>query len=235
MTGHWESGATLKRRRRVVAGTAIAGASLLGASLSTKPDSRKFYALTLGVASVWTVGGLSSGTLSLGRAGSRRSDTSPPVATPIALGIGAFGAFYGLALVAKRIPTLDDALTSVMAYAREGSGSLVMLTTLANGLAEEIFFRGALYTAVGPHQPVARSTAAYVAATCATGNPALVLAAGAMGALFGLQRRASGGIQASSLTHLTWSALMVRYMPRLFSQRHEAALADGSAATYIKR
>ena len=37
-----------------------------------------------------------------------------------------------------------------------------------------------------------------------------------MGTLFGLQRRASGGIQAPLLTHLTWSALMLRYLPPLF-------------------
>jgi hypothetical protein len=56
----------------------------------------------------------------------------------------------------------------------------------------------------------------YTLATTATRNPALVLAAAVMGSLFGLQRRASGGVQAPLLTHLTWSALMVRLLPRLF-------------------
>ncbi len=37
-----------------------------------------------------------------------------------------------------------------------------------------------------------------------------------MGTLFGLQRRASNGLQAPVITHLTWSALMVRYLPPLF-------------------
>ena len=53
----------------------------------------------------------------------------------------------------------------------------------------------------------------------ATRNPALVLASLAMGTLFGLQRRATGGIQAPMLTHLTWSALMLRYLPPLFRDR----------------
>jgi hypothetical protein len=53
-------------------------------------------------------------------------------------------------------------------------------------------------------------------ATVATRNPALVLASAVMGTLFGLQRRASGGIQAPILTHLTWSVLMLRYLPPLF-------------------
>ena len=34
--------------------------------------------------------------------------------------------------------------------------------------------------------------------------------------LFGLQRRTSGGILAPALTHLTWSLLMLRYLPPLF-------------------
>jgi hypothetical protein len=56
----------------------------------------------------------------------------------------------------------------------------------------------------------------YALATAATRNPALVLASGAMGTLFGLQRRSTGGIQAPLLTRLTWSALMLRYLPPLF-------------------
>jgi hypothetical protein len=44
----------------------------------------------------------------------------------------------------------------------------------------------------------------------------LVAASGVMGALFALQRRASGGIQAPMITHLVWSALMLRFLPPLF-------------------
>ena len=51
---------------------------------------------------------------------------------------------------------------------------------------------------------------------------ALVLAAVVMGTLFGAQRRASGGIQAPVLTHLTWSVLMLRYLPPLFRDQELA-------------
>ena len=70
---------------------------------------------------------------------------------------------------------------------------------------------------------VAVSTAVYTLATVTTRNPALMLAAGAMGTLFSLQRRASGGLQAPVLTHLTWSTLMVRYLPPLFRRAHRSA------------
>jgi membrane protease YdiL (CAAX protease family) len=88
----------------------------------------------------------------------------------------------------------DDALRDVLRFAEEGSGPLVLLTTLANGAAEEVFFRGARYAAVGEQHPVVLSTVVYTLATAATRNPALVLAGGAMGSLFGLQRRATGAI-----------------------------------------
>ncbi len=213
---HLESDAAFRRRRRVVAGVSLAGASLLGKSLTTEPDSKEFYGLTLGVAATWTAGAFSSGPLHLGWEQADDQSLRRPFLTPVVLGAGAFGAFYGAALVARRIPVLDRALTEILAFADQGSAPLVTLTTFANGAAEEIFFRGALYAAVGTEHPVAKSTAVYTLATTATRNPALVLAGGVMGTLFGLQRRASGGIQAPMLTHLTWSALMLRFMPPLF-------------------
>jgi uncharacterized protein len=210
---HRERGHVSRRRRRVVAGTAVAGAGLLGLSLSTEPGSTEFYGLTLGVAATWIAGGLASGPLQLGH--TRRGGTRPAL-TPILLGAGAFGLFYGCALVSRRIPVLNGAIATILQYSDKGAQNLVLCTALANGVAEEVFFRGALYTAAGERHPVVSSTAVYALATATTRNPALVLASGVMGTLFGLQRRASGGIQAPMLTHLVWSTLMLRYLPPLF-------------------
>lgn len=222
---HWEPDETFHRRRRTVLGTAVAGAGLLGVSLSTKPDSKEFYGLTLGVAGVWALGALRSGPLHLGYTRTAASTYRRPVLGPALIGVGAFGAFYGAALVAKRVPVLDRAISSVLSYANQGSDRLVLATALANGVAEEMFFRGALYSAVGADQPVARSTAAYLLATTSTRNPALVLASGVMGTLFGLQRRASGGVQAPIITHVVWSTLMLRFLPPLFRRRRAPDLA----------
>ena len=63
---HAETAAVVRRRKRVVAGVSVAGAALLGASLSTKPGSKGFYATTLSVAGVWTAGGRMSGPRHLG-------------------------------------------------------------------------------------------------------------------------------------------------------------------------
>ncbi|MGI8901033.1 MAG: CPBP family intramembrane glutamic endopeptidase [Nocardioides sp.] len=216
---HAEGDRIRRRRRRVVTGVSIAGAGLLGASLSTRPGSKEFYAATLAVAGVWTAGGFLSGPLHLGWIEARDERLRRPVITPVATGVCAFGFFYVIALVARRIPVLDDAISRVLVFAEEGDRPFVLLTTLANGLGEEVFFRGALYAALD-HHPAATSTAVYALATSTTRNPALVLAAGVMGTLFALQRRASGGLQAPVLTHLTWSTLMVRYLPPLFRRAH---------------
>jgi uncharacterized protein len=217
---HDESQAVVTRRRRVVAVTSLVGAGVLGSSLRASPGSTRFYVLTLTAAGTWTVGGLLSGPLHLGWIESRDRNLRRPLLVPVATGVGAFGFFYGCALVVRRIPFLDQAISRVLAFAEEGNGPLVLLTTYANGIGEEIFFRGALYAALPDDRAVVASTLVYSLATTTTRNPSLVIAAVVMGGLLSLQRRASGGLQAPVLTHMTWSTLMVRYLPQLFRHAH---------------
>lgn len=221
---------TRRRRRKVVVLTSALGAGLLGAGLSARPGSRSFYGLTLTVAATWTVGGLLSGPLHLGWIRTRDHSLRRPVLTPLATGAAAFAGFYGAALVVRRIPFLYDAVARVLRFADEGDVALVVLTTCANGVAEEVFFRGALFAAIPERYAVAGSTAVYTLATATTRNPALVLAAAAMGTLLGLQRRASGGVQAPLLTHLTWSVLMLRFLPPLFRRSDPSPGTAGSRA-----
>jgi membrane protease YdiL (CAAX protease family) len=216
---HRESDAAFRRRRRVTAGVSLAGAGLLGVSLSQEPDSTAFYGLTLGVAGTWVAGGLASGPLHLGWVQTPEATLRRPLLTPVIAGAGAFGLFYGAALLVRQIPPLDAAVARVLRYAQQGNPGLVYTTTLANGIAEEVFFRGALYAAAGVEHPVLKSSAVYTLATVATRNPALMLASVPMGLLFALQRRASGGIQAPVISHVTWSVLMLRYLPPLFADR----------------
>lgn len=217
---HFESPAVIFRRRCVVAGVSLLGTGLLGMSFSSEPGSREFYGRTAAVAATWTAGGLLSGPLHLGWIQSRDQQLRRPIFTPVATGVGAFGFFCGCALVARNIPVLDRAIGKVLAFAEAGSTPLNLATTLANGLGEEVFFRGAFYAALDPDRAVVCSTAVYTLATASTRNPALMVAAGLMGTLFSLQRRASGGLQAPALTHLTWSTLMVRFLPPLVRRAH---------------
>ncbi len=119
------------------------------------------------------------------------------------------------ALAVREMPVLEDQVTSVLDFADQGSGPLVLLVTVVNGVTEEIFFRGAVYAAVKRHQ-VAVSAVAYALTTAATGNVMLTFAALVLGVVVGLQRRASGGVLAPILTHVTWSVTMLYALPALF-------------------
>ena len=204
------------RRRLIVTATGIAGVGLLGISLSTRAGSPQFYILTMGLAGTWAAGALSSGPLPLNITKDRDGTWRHPVVMPVLTGAGAFGLFYSAAQLARHIPPLNRAIGSVLHYADDGSTSLVLATASANAVAEELFFRGALWSLVAESHPVVKTTLAYTATTAATRNPALVLAGTATSVLFGLQRRISGGILAPALSHLTWSLLMLRYLPPLF-------------------
>jgi hypothetical protein len=186
--------------------------------LSRKPDSPQFYGLTFATAATWLLGGSAAGPLHLGRMRSTQGTLRRPVVTPVLSGGVAFGAFCGLAVATRRIPVLHDAIADALRYAETDSVPALYATVVLNGIAEEVFFRGALYAAAREGDQVAVTTAVYTAATMATRNPALVAAAAVMGTLFGAQRRVTGGIQAPILTHVTWSILMLRFLPRLLER-----------------
>jgi membrane protease YdiL (CAAX protease family) len=211
---HAESDQAFRRRRIVAAVTLVAGSALLRLSLAVPPGDDTFYPLTIGVAAIWAVGGLLSGPLHLGyipwRGGLRR-----PVVTPIATGVVAAGVFLAGALLVREIPPLRDYVETVLAHARRGAIVPITVVTVVNGAAEEIFFRGALFAAIGRRHPVVISTLVYAVAMTATGNPMLVFAALTLGFVLGLQRRASGGVLAPILTHVTWSIIMLYALPAL--------------------
>jgi hypothetical protein len=224
------------RQRIIVASIAVIGAGQLGISLSTKPGSIKFYVLTNGVAATWFLGSLFS------RPGCSPSDQEKnphhkseeseiSTLNSVSIGLGAFLFFYLCALVCRKIPLLNKAISSILRYAHRGSLPYVLATTLITGAAEEVFFRGALYDVAGQH-PVKVSTAVYAATTAATRNPALVLASLVMGSLFGAQRRISHGVMSPLITHLTWSTLMTLLLPSLFkdSRRSEQTAGGGDGS-----
>lgn len=214
---HREPDEAFRRRRAVAVVTLVLGAVLLGLSLATDPGDAAFYPLTLAVALVWFLGGILSGPLHLG-AIEFRGSLRRPVVTPLALGLAAAAVFVVGGLVIREIGPLRNVVNDVLQHAQQGNLALVFVLTLVNGAAEEVFFRGALYAAVGQHRPVLVSTVVYVVVTIATGNVMLVFAAVLMGTLFGLQRRASGGILASMITHLVWSTAMILVLPPLLAR-----------------
>jgi uncharacterized protein len=214
---HQQPDGQFRRRRVVAAVTLAAGAVLLGFSLSVRPGDAIFYLLTAMVAAVWIIGALASGPLHLGWA-PQRGRLRRPIVVPVATGLVIAAVFIAGALVVREIPALRSLVNSVLAHARYGNIVAIAAVTALNGVAEEIFFRGALYAAIGRRHPVLISTAVYAAATLATANPMLVFAALTLGLVLGVQRRATGGILAPILTHITWSGTMLFVLPALIRQ-----------------
>jgi membrane protease YdiL (CAAX protease family) len=212
---HHESPAAQRRRRIVVAVTLVIGAAVLGFSLRRTPGESSFYWLTLVLAAVWISGAFVSGPLHLGGI-NWRGRNQRPVISGLAIGLALGGIFVLGGLIAREIPPVAALIVRVLQFESHGTVLFVVLITLVNGVAEEVFFRGALYTALGRLQPVAISTILYTVATMASGNPMLGFAAVLLGFVCALERRASGGVLAPMLTHFVWGLIMVLALPPLF-------------------
>jgi len=207
-------GARLRAAWLGAAGLGAAG--LLRSSFAARAGSARFYLLTTSLAGAWAGGALGAGSIPWrGDAWCGRpvSAARALIVVPVATGAATFAVFYGAARVARRYPALRSAIASVLRYADAGSTPLVVLIAAGSGVAEELFFRGALWS--GP-RPLRTTTLAYAVSTAATGNPALVLAGVITSVVFGWQRGASGGVLAPALTHVTWTVLILRYLPPQF-------------------
>jgi uncharacterized protein len=213
---HRQSERMFRRRRWVVVVTLAVGATLLGLSLATRPGDPAFYFFTFALAATWTAGAFLSGPLHAGRV-QVGSNLRRPFLQPIAIGLAAVAVFTVGALVVAQVPFLSSSVDEVLDHARYGSLPVIALVTLVNGVSEELFFRGALYAAVGARHPVLVSTAIYTLITVATGNVMLVFSAAVLGVLVGLERRVSGGVLAPMLTHVTWSMGMLFILPPLMA------------------
>ena len=213
---HHEPPSVVRRRRVVVAVVVVIGAVLLGYSLTRPPGDASFYWLTLALAAVWAVGALVSGPVHLGCI-KFRGRNQRPVITGTVIGLVLGGVFLVGGLIAREIPAVREYITRVLEFADYGPLLLVTFITVVNGVAEEMFFRGAVYTALGRFHPVLVSTVLYVIATAVTtGNPMLGFAAIVLGTVCAFERRATGGVLAPMLTHFFWGLVMVLALPPIF-------------------
>ncbi|MGE2737137.1 CPBP family intramembrane glutamic endopeptidase [Mycolicibacterium vaccae] len=215
-TPHNEPPNVVRRRKVTVVLVLIIGGALLGYSLSRPPGDETFVWLTLALAGVWAIGAFLSGPLHMGRV-QFRGRSKRPLITGTAVGLGLGAVFVLGALAARQIPAVSDYVTRVLEYSNTAPLVVITFITVINGLAEELFFRGALYTALAKYRPVLVTTVLYVVCTAATtGNPMLGFAAIILGTVCALERRATGGVLAPMLTHFFWGLIMVLALPPIF-------------------
>jgi membrane protease YdiL (CAAX protease family) len=195
----------------VVALTLVVGIVLLRITLSVSSGSQTFGVVGALLAATWLTGGVLAGPLPR-RTRSPLRPARREIVGAVVCGAVAYVAFLAADLVAQQIAVLTHALSTLPKP--EAITVLTIAIVVANGVGEEVFFRGALYSALARRRPVIVSTVIYVAVTVATLNVALVLAAAVMGTLFACQRRATRGVVVPIVTHVTWSVLMLCALPR---------------------
>jgi CAAX protease family protein len=206
-----------RRRQLIGVATLVVGAVLLGLALHVRPGDPLFYPLTLGLALAYGLGALASGPLHIGWTHDRAGRQVRPVLAPFLVGLVLLALFLAGAAAVVRVPGLRDPVEHLLDHARLGSLPVVAAVTAITGFTEELFFHGALYAAVGRRFPVIVTTVAYTLVTAVSGVALLVLAGALVSYLTGLQRRATGGVLAPIITHLTWSVGMLFLLPVAFT------------------
>lgn len=213
---HNEPPSTVRRRRIVVSVVMVLGVASLGLALRKHPGEQAFYWWSLALTGIWAVGAFASGPLHLG--GARwRGRNQRPVVSGTVIGLLLGGVFIVGGFVVREIPAIAEFVTRLLEYSNRGSWRLTLTVALLAAVAEEMFYRGALYTALGRHHPLLISTVIYALATLGSSrNPMLAFAAIILGTVCALERRATGGVLAPILTHFVWTLVVLLGLPPLF-------------------
>ncbi|HVF06116.1 MAG TPA: CPBP family intramembrane glutamic endopeptidase [Frankiaceae bacterium] len=197
---------TRRRHLPVLAATVVVAAVTTRATFGAQPGSGRQAVLTYVLVAVLLLGAYASGGWPVAHRRGRR-----PVVAPALTGVLLFLAFTVLAIVTSWIGPFTRDVTELARHLYSGAAwDLVLGATLA-GVAEEVFYRGAVFERF--RRPVLTATLTHMAATLLVGNVALTLAAGVLGVVLGLSRRASGGWWAPAVTHVVWCLLMLRWLP----------------------
>lgn len=206
------AGRELVRQRVVVVLTVVVGTAALAWLLRLEPGDDRFVPGAAGVAVLWALGALAAGRAPLrGRLGASRA-----AATGAAVGAVAALVCLVAGWVASAVPVLREPAQEVLAHAATDSVVVVALALL-NGVAEELFFRGALYDVLPARLAVPATTVLYALTTLGSGVLLLTLAAVLLGLLTAVLRRVTGGVLAPAAAHLTWTASMIGLLPSVLS------------------
>ena len=198
---------TSTRRRLWVVGTLVLGAAALAFTLNRPSGDDLFLVTGYAMAAVWAGGALLSGPIPRSHGGAGR-------AAVIGAAIGAFllGCCLLIAVLIADVPVLAEPADELLNHA-DGALLPVLLMTAANGVGEEMFFRGALFSALPRRSAIVVTTVLYALTTVGSGIVLLVLAAAMLVAVTAFLRPRTGRLAAPIATHLVWSLGMLLLLP----------------------
>ena len=193
--------------------TAVCAAVALAWSLNIAPGDRLFYPATFLVASIYGVGCVVVRLLT--GAGFSMTLRRRDVREAFGAGLALAAAFCVGAFLVRFLPFLQDPVSRLLDHARVGSLALVALTTVVNGLAEEFFYRGSLWSVIPRRWRLLLTTLAYTIVTAMVGIPLLAFAAAVLGLVAGVLRTRSRSLGGPVIVHLTWSLTMLVALPHI--------------------
>ncbi|BAG30469.1 hypothetical membrane protein [Kocuria rhizophila DC2201] len=203
--------ATRKRTVWVVAATGVVAAVCLAWSLRIPAGDPWFYPATFILAGVYIAG--SSAAIRM------TGERLPWKVTPRGMRDAVLGGivlaviFVAGGFMVRFIPFLGEPVHELLNHARVGSLFMVALTTAVNGVAEETYYRGALWRVLPRGRRILVTTIAYTAVTSLVGIPLLAFAAAALGAFVGYLRERTRSLVPPIVAHLVWSLTMLFVLP----------------------
>ncbi len=196
-------------RRFIVVLTLLAGVAMLTRMLQLEPGDETFVISALATAAIWALGARACGPLAI------RGPTTPHRQAGIAVLAGCLALVVCLAVGAlvADLPFLAEPAQDLLAHRGDAALPVMVLLTALNGVAEELYFRGALYDALPARSAWLITAVVYAIAVLPSGILLLSAAAALLGLLTGLLRRATGGLLAPIVAHLIWSLGMLLLLP----------------------
>lgn len=148
------------------------------------------------------------------------STTARELGIGLGLGLALLAVFLLGALVTRNIPLLAEPVAGLMDNMRVGTVWATVVTLVANGVGEELFFRDVarrgLDTLASPRASFGLQVALYVLVTVGMGVPLLLVGSLAIGFFAALLAGRAGNILAATALHLSWSTGMAFLLPLFF-------------------
>jgi membrane protease YdiL (CAAX protease family) len=136
-------------------------------------------------------------------------------------GVALYALFCAGALVAQQTPLWPRVReVAELAGAAAPGAAAALVVVLGTSPSEEVLWRGAVFARLvrrygSGWRPVVVTTVLYALFVGLSGNPALVLAALACGAVWARQRQVTGSLVPGVVSHALWSLLMLLFVPGL--------------------